>query len=219
MTISTLLQNSAPQYIQFPALLSNSLNDSELANDLVQHLDQCIENGTAMQLLDMAMADNEELKTHRPKGSQINVNDDPIFSSRIVDHMFKLIQILNTFLPVNSPIEQIHSWGDSILIRKYVPNEIDIDFPPRIHVDYNENFKKDIASISVALNHPKEYRGGEIIISDGFDQYTGKHQFKTLPKLHMGDGIAWDGWTLHGVNPVTAGERYVMVIHFQGRLL
>ena len=77
--------------------------------------------------------------------------------------------------------------------------------------------KKLAARQLIHTNNGDEYEGGEIVISDGYD-HRGNHQFKVLPKLNAGDVIAWDGWTLHGINPVTSGVRYTLVIHFQGTL-
>jgi predicted 2-oxoglutarate/Fe(II)-dependent dioxygenase YbiX len=99
---------------------------------------------------------------------------------------------------------------------------------PFMHYDYNSNYHleennknystPDLASLVVTLNNADEYEGGEIVVSDGFHSQSGIAQLKTLEKSNAGEGVLWDGWTLHGVNPVTSGVRYIMVVHFQGKM-
>ena len=47
---------------------------------------------------------------------------------------------------------------------------------------------------------------------------TGDYEEKPLTKMNTGDGILWNGWTEHGINPVTKGARYVLIVHFTGVL-
>lgn len=240
MIISTAIHNSQPRYLTMPNLFTDSLKDESLAKDLIAYLEDS-QNSTD-SLLDIT-ADNvveSKLEVHHHGGTQIGLDytldgdsstndwfsEKNEMTKRLRSHIPPILEVLNNLLIHNSPIGFIDSWS-GFWIRKYTPNPESKYTNPRIHVDFNSTYRErenkrnystpDMASLSIALNNGDEYEGGEIVISDGYD-HRGNHQFKVLPKLNAGDGIAWDGWTLHGINPVTSGARYTLVIHFQGTL-
>ncbi|MDP9396831.1 MAG: 2OG-Fe(II) oxygenase [Actinomycetota bacterium] len=63
----------------------------------------------------------------------------------------------------------------------------------------------------VQLSDPAEYRGGALRVRVGAGTVE-------LPRA-LGTLAAWPGWTLHGVEPVTAGERQVLAIFGYGPAL
>ena len=212
MIINAIAHNSAPRFISFPDLLAGSFQQPFLAQELIDYLE---ENATP-SLLDIT-GDNVV--------ETVLDNENQLPYPKVHWHIRQIVDRINTVFCMNSHVESIESWNDTVWLRKFTPNEKSIDKSPRFHYDYNTNYRvlknnrnystPDVASLSVALN--EDYEGGEIVISHGYNS-EGKHQ-NAMVKPKTGDGILWDGWTMHGVNPVTAGERYVMVVHFQGRLL
>ena len=170
-----------------------------------------------------------------------------LMAKRLHECILPLIQVMNEILPYNGPIDFIDSW-DTFWIRKYTPRDYDANpvdpnkkEAPMIHVDFSAspnipgepNYSTpDMASLSIALNDGDEYEGGEVLVSSGFrmrtpedEKHFGKdgrkliHEYEVLiPKPSAGDGVVWDGWTYHGINPVTKGARYVLIVHFQGLL-
>jgi ectoine hydroxylase-related dioxygenase (phytanoyl-CoA dioxygenase family) len=168
-------------------------------------------------------------------------------AKKLHDAMDSLKDLINKLLTLNSAMHSVDSWA-TFWVRKYTPrpegtplrhtnHDIgsgmnDGNNAPIIHYDFNSTYKNegnqegyatpDMASVSIALNDPDEYEGGDILISNGFKQDSPlhfQHDFITIsPRLSKGDAVIWDGWTLHGVTPVTSGARYVLVVHFQGTL-
>ncbi|XAL98980.1 Fe2+-dependent dioxygenase [Phycisphaeraceae bacterium D3-23] len=65
-------------------------------------------------------------------------------------------------------------------------------------------------SITVFLNEPSEYEGGELVIEIPGGQYQ--------VKFAAGDAVAYPTFSLHRVNPVTSGERLVAVTWAQSVL-
>ena len=72
------------------------------------------------------------------------------------------------------------------------------------HVDapYMYGFRSDI-SFTIFLSEPDSYDGGELL----FDHGTHKNAFKGK----VGDMCVYPTGVLHKVNPVTSGERFVLV--------
>lgn len=71
----------------------------------------------------------------------------------------------------------------------------------RLHVDYKhyQGWYKKLVCITM-LTHPNAYEGGGLQISEDIDP------IKPLP----GQAIIFPAYTMHGVHPVTSGERYVL---------
>jgi len=220
--ISTTIFNSAPRFLSLPNLFSDSFQDPSLAKDLIEYL----EANKKESLLDITADTVEEVVINSEK------------DHRVYGYMDSIVGLLNKYFCMNSSIQLIDSWNESIWIRKFTKTKETNIYggegwtdkkDTKIHYDYNSNYKEleneknystpDLASLSVALNDGSEYGGGEIVISSGYDA-QGEPQYTEInPKLDAGDGIVWDGWTLHGINPVTSGVRYVLVAHFQGTLI
>jgi len=70
----------------------------------------------------------------------------------------------------------------------------------------SELYRSDI-SVTIFLNSPKEYDGGELVIQTSF----GEQQVK----LPAGDGVIYPSSSLHYVAEVTRGERLVAVSWIQ----
>jgi PKHD-type hydroxylase len=67
-------------------------------------------------------------------------------------------------------------------------------------------YRSDIA-ITIFLNAPQDYDGGELAIQTAFGEQT--------VKLPAGDGVLYPASRLHRVTPVTRGERLVAVTWVQ----
>lgn len=76
------------------------------------------------------------------------------------------------------------------------------------HMDVDPDFMGRKISISVPLNHPAQYEGGELQFWDGGSIVTAT-QAPGLP-------ILFPSWIVHRVNPVTSGRRYSMVCWIGG---
>jgi PKHD-type hydroxylase len=67
-------------------------------------------------------------------------------------------------------------------------------------------YRSDVA-VTVFLNAPEEYDGGELVIRGAAGEQT--------VKLPAGDAVLYPAGTIHRVNPVTRGERLVAVTWVQ----
>lgn len=63
-----------------------------------------------------------------------------------------------------------------------------------------------LLTFMVMLSKPDQYKGGAVELKDG-NMYE-RHE------LELGDSLAWRGWTLHRVTPVTWGLRDVFVVEW-----
>jgi PKHD-type hydroxylase len=84
----------------------------------------------------------------------------------------------------------------------------------------NENNKNRKLSVTVLLNDPSEFEGGDL----EFDIYTKPNEKKHVvsTKKHLtgaGSLIVFPSFIYHKVTPVTKGVRYSLVIWFQGSQL
>ncbi|WP_369809252.1 2OG-Fe(II) oxygenase [Oceanicoccus sp. KOV_DT_Chl] len=63
-------------------------------------------------------------------------------------------------------------------------------------------------SISIPLNDPSEYEGGELQFNAGGLLLT--------PDQEKGKALMFPSWMMHRVTPVTLGRRYSMVVWIHG---
>ena len=73
-----------------------------------------------------------------------------------------------------------------------------IDNAIRFHPQTGEAIRTDV-SITVFLNNPDEYQGGELVIRDTYGSQT--------VKLKAGSAVLYPSTSLHQVTPVTRGMR------------
>ncbi|UNK04595.1 Fe2+-dependent dioxygenase [Psychrobacter raelei] len=81
-----------------------------------------------------------------------------------------------------------------------------VDNALQIHPDSKQLMRTDL-SLTLFLNNPADYEGGELIISDEY----GEHSIK----LSAGDAVLYPSTSLHRVNTVTSGQRLAMVTWVQ----
>jgi len=86
------------------------------------------------------------------------------------------------------------------------------------HIDIHENMRTmppvRKISMTLLLNDPKEFEGGELEIFNGELTNTGSK--KHLIKLKQGQAIFFASFFLHRVNTVTEGNRKALVMWFGG---
>lgn len=75
--------------------------------------------------------------------------------------------------------------------------------------DSHQRYRSDLA-ITVFLNDPEQYEGGELCIQTGFGQQ--------IIKYPAGDAVMYPATTRHCVNEVTSGERLVAVTWVQSMI-
>jgi PKHD-type hydroxylase len=95
------------------------------------------------------------------------------------------------------------------LISRYTPGmEYGFHMDDAI-MDKTNPLRTDI-SVTIFLNNPTDYQGGELVIESPY----GRQEIK----LPMGTAIVYPSTTLHRVAPVTKGERLVAVTWVQSRI-
>ena len=86
------------------------------------------------------------------------------------------------------------------------------------HIDIHKNMRTmppvRKISMSLLLNDPKEFEGGELEIYNGELTNTGSKEH--LIKLRQGQAIFFASFFLHRVNTVTEGNRKALVMWFGG---
>ena len=132
-------------------------------------------------------------------------NNEEVCSEKTI---FKLNRIVMGHL-VRHPEYKIAALPHRIAVPFYVRYGQGMDYGDHLDdpVMGEENrYRSDIA-ITVFLNSPDEYEGGELVISTPF----GRQQIK----FPAGDAVLYPASTRHHVTPVTSGERLVAVTWVQ----
>ena len=76
------------------------------------------------------------------------------------------------------------------------------------HMDWGSDAQQRKISISIPLNEPEEYEGGEL-------EFNVNGVPAAVPQK-MGTAVTFPSYILHRVNPVTRGRRYSMVAWIHG---
>ncbi len=173
--------------IQIPNLLSlqqlsaiqNMLNNAEF-----------IDGKLSAGKLAESVKQNQEIASSNPVLNQLNT----IVMNSLIKHTIYIGATFpkNIATPFYAKYTQGMSYGDHI------------DDP--IMGSQGQRYRSDI-SITVFLNSPSDYDGGELVINDQFGQQQ--------VKLNAGDAVIYPSSSIHHVNKVTAGERLVAVTWVQ----
>ena len=77
-------------------------------------------------------------------------------------------------------------------------------------MDRGYGFSVRKLSVSIQLTDPKKYKGGELKLYDGEDQYG------VIMNKNQGALVVFPSYVLHEVTPVTKGERNSLVTWVSG---
>jgi PKHD-type hydroxylase len=92
------------------------------------------------------------------------------------------------------------------LFTRYEPG---MSYPPHIDAAIMGGVRTDVA-VTVFLNEPECYEGGELVINTGTTEQS--------IKLNAGDAIAYPATTFHHVREVESGVRSTAVLWLQSRV-
>lgn len=119
---------------------------------------------------------------------------DTLHGQALIDYTDKIIknaeQFTYTILPRATTVPKFVRYKEGM----HYAYHNDFYLHNQVRTDY---------SVTIALNDPSEYEGGELVFKIGDNEITNK--------LPAGKGIVYPTGTLHKVNEVTSGERRVII--------
>ncbi len=173
--------------IQIPNLLSQQqLNAIQNILSDAEFIDGKLSAGKMAE----TVKQNQEISASNPVLNQLN----NIVMNSLVKHTLYIAATFpkNVATPFYAKYTEGMAYGDHI------------DDP--IMGSQGQRYRSDI-SITIFLNPPSDYEGGELVINNEFGQ---QHI-----KLNAGDAVLYPSSSIHHVNPITAGERLVAVTWVQ----
>jgi len=148
-------------------------------------------------------ADGKETATGGAKtikeNEQMKVSDElQEINSKIQDALSNHLSFKSAVLPLRMREVRLSKYSESMYYGRHIDSPI---------MGSDESRMRSDVSVTVFLSSPKDYAGGELMITTSL----GEQGFK----LNAGDIIAYPSTSLHRVAPVTSGERRVAIMWIQ----
>ncbi|MET1025906.1 MAG: Fe2+-dependent dioxygenase [Dongiaceae bacterium] len=119
----------------------------------------------------------------------------------VVDALMRNVQFRHATLPHHVFLPTISRYRSGMAYGQHVDDAL---------MGPNDDLRRSDASLTVFINEPHEYDGGELLINSPYGPQ--------MIKLPAGSAIVYPSSTLHEVRPVTQGERLVVISWVQSHV-